>query len=391
MAGTLTVDTIQSDSSYASRINVTSNVAFSSPVNFTGGMQIGGQDASFGGMRNRIINGGMQVAQRGTSPTMTGGGDYSLDRFGHYYSSGAVTTSQSSTAPAGFTKSLLITVSTAASSPTYNFFYQKIEGLNCTDLGFGSATASPVTLSFWVRSSVTGIYSVSISNYDGDRAYAAQYTINAANTWEQKIITIPGDTTGTWYTNNSVGLYVRWNMGSASASRLISAGSWQVANADGATGSTGANTWVNTLGATFYITGVQLEKGSAASPFEHRQYGQELALCQRYYYRLVYGVAGGEPICTCAAYNSTLCFGVVQFPVSMRSAPDIDQIVSTGHYFNTGIGASYSFTHFAYNERSTTAITIYNNTSTTATSGAAYWFRSNSSYTGQKLAFTAEL
>ena len=239
--------------------------------------------AQYTGFKNRIINGAMVISQRGTSPTITGGGEYSVDRFGNYYAVNAYTSVQSTTAPAGFINSLLLTVTTASASPTYSFFYQKIEGLNCADLGFGLATASTITLSFWVRSSVTGIYSISISNAAGDRAYAVQYTINAANTWEQKTMTVPGDTSGTWLTTNGTGIYLRWNMGTSSAGRLITAGSWQAANADGATGSTGANTWANTNGATFYITGVQLEKGSTATSFDYRPYGTELALCQRYY------------------------------------------------------------------------------------------------------------
>jgi hypothetical protein len=337
--------------------------------------------------RNRIINGGMQVAQRGTSPTMTGGGDYSLDRFGHYYSSGAVTTAQSSTAPAGFTKSLLITVSTAASSPTYNFFYQKIEGLNCTDLDFGLSTASSVTLSFWVRSSVTGIYSVAITNYDGDRAYAVQYTINAANTWEQKTITIPGDTTGTWYTNNSVGLYVRWNMGSASGSRLISAGSWQVANADGATGSTGANTWVNTSGATFYITGVQLEKGTAATAFEYRPYGNELALCQRYYYLHCSGTS--KSIGRGGYFTAGQIECNIFFKVSMRVAPTLVATSGTNYYAGYRDGAGDSFNSVTIGSPSENQSLIYNNSEASGTAGqAVHWETSNAS---ASIAFNAEL
>jgi predicted secreted protein len=242
-----------------------------------------GTNAQYTGFKNRIINGAMVISQRGTSPTITGGGDYSLDRFGSYYSGNAFTSVQSTTAPAGFINSMLFTVTSTSASPTYSFFYQRIEGFNCADLGFGLSTASTITLSFWVRSSVTGIYSIALGNDGGNRSYAAQYTINSANTWEQKTITILGDTSGTWLTNNAVGIGVRWNMGTSSGSRLISAGSWQAANADGATGSTGANTWANTASATFYITGVQLEKGSTATSFDYRPYGTEFALCQRYY------------------------------------------------------------------------------------------------------------
>jgi len=285
-------------------------------------------------MRNRIINGAMMISQRGTSPTITGGGDYSLDRFGSYYSGNAFTSVQSTTAPAGFINSMLFTVTSASASPTYSFFYQRIEGFNCADLGFGLSTASTITLSFWVRSSVTGIYSIALGNDGGNRSYAAQYTINSANTWEQKSITIAGDTTGTWLTNNAVGISVRWNMGTSSGSRLISAGSWQAANADGATGSTGANTWANTSSATFYITGVQLEAGTTASPFEYRQYGTEFALCQRYYSQLggAYNIGVGQGFST-GSTNATI---YVKFPVTMRTAPTL---VSN----NMGITDNYSY------------------------------------------------
>jgi hypothetical protein len=294
--------------------------------------------AQYNGFKNRIINGGMVISQRGTSPTITGGGDYSVDRFGNYYAVNAYTSVQSTTAPAGFINSLLLTVTTASASPTYSFFYQKIEGLNCADLGFGLATASTITLSFWVRSSVTGIYSISISNGAGDRAYAVQYTINAANTWEQKTMTVPGDTSGTWLTTNGTGIFLRWNMGTSSAGRLITAGSWQAANADGATGSTGANTWANTNGATFYITGVQLEKGSTATSFDYRPYGTELALCQRYFEKnfpadvapqnsyVVNGFGGGSN--GWISFSTTSIRGpIFGFKASKRAAP-------TMTYFN---------------------------------------------------------
>ena len=262
---------------------------------------------------NRIINGAMTISQRG-SPTMSGGGDYSVDRFGNYYSGNAYTSAQSTTAPTGFANSLLLTTTTPSASPSYSFFYQKIEGLNCADLGFGTATASTVTLSFWVRASVTGVYSLAIGNNNADRAYAVQYSINAANTWEQKTMTVAGDTTGTWLKTNGVGFSVRWNMGTSSAGRLISAGSWQAVNADGATGSTGANTWANTSGATFYITGVQLEAGSSGSSFAHEFVGDTLQKCQRYFTVMPNGIFGIGTGATTISYSYHL-------PTHMRSTP----------------------------------------------------------------------
>ena len=286
-----------------------------------------GLSASF---RNRIINGAITISQRGASPTQTGGGDYSVDRFFNYYSGNAYTSVQSTTAPAGFINSLLLTITTASASPTYSFFGHKIEGLNCADLGLGTSNASPVTLSFWVRSSVAGVYSLSLSNSDGNRAYAALYTINAANTWEYKTLTIPGDTSGTWLTTNGTGIFIRWNMGTAVGSaRLISAGSWQAVNADGATGSTGANAWANTSGATFYITGFQLEKGTVATPFEYRPIGTELQLCQRYFEIIKLQDSGAETLIGIGyVYTNPNCFINYPFKVTKRAQPTMTLVGS---------------------------------------------------------------
>ena len=264
---------------------------------------------------NRIINGAMTVDQRG-SPAIAGGGEYSVDRFGSYYSGNAYTVAQSTTAPTGFANSLLLTITAPSAFRAYSFFYHRVEGLNCADLGFGTAAASTVTLSFWVRASVTGVYSIAIGNAGTPRrAYAVQYTINAANTWEQKTMTVAGDTTGTWLTTNGIGLFLRWNMGTSSANRLISAGSWQAVNADGATGSTGANTWANTSGATFYITGVQLEAGSTASPFAHENYGTTLQKCQRYYQ------APASTLQAMLYRGDGYQMSMYQYPVAMRATP----------------------------------------------------------------------
>jgi len=244
--------------------------------------------------RNRIINGAMVIDQRNAGASVTASGAFVLDRFLNYRSGGAYTVQRSTTAPTGFINSMLMTNTTAASPTTYSFFAQPIEGLNVFDLAFGAASAATITISFWVRSSVTGIYSISVTNSNGDRAYPAQYTINAANTFEYKTITVPGDTSGTWLTNTSTGINLRFDLGSPSA-RTAAAGAWASGNYDGANGSTGGTTWANTTNATFYITGVQLEKGSTATSFDYRPYGTELALCQRYYEilgRIISGISG---------------------------------------------------------------------------------------------------
>jgi hypothetical protein len=235
--------------------------------------------------KNRIINGAMQIDQRnaGAAVTRNDEATYVLDRyFAQDATDGTFTVQQSSVAPAGFTNSMLITVTTADASLAAGQLarvVQRIEGFNVADLGWGTAGAQTVTLSFWVRSSVTGAFGGALSNSAFNRSYPFTYTISAANTWEQKTITIVGDTTGTWLTNNGIGLEINFGLGVGSTFSGT-AGAW---SGSGLMSSTGATNLLATSGATFYITGVQLEKGSNATSFDYRPYGTELALCQRYF------------------------------------------------------------------------------------------------------------
>jgi len=237
--------------------------------------------------RNRIINGDMRIDQRnaGASVTNVVGPLYSIDRFWTFGTQASKFTAQRNaggvTPPVGFTNYLGITSSGAYSVSSSDFFqlYQSIEGFNTADFGWGTASAQTVTLSFWVRSSLTGTFGGSLLNGASNRVYPYSYNISAANTWEQKTVTIPGDTSGTWLTDNGAGIYLGFNLGSGSA-HSGTAGLW---SSTAYRAPTGATSVVGTSGATFYITGVQLEAGSVATPFEHRQYGQELVLCQRYY------------------------------------------------------------------------------------------------------------
>ena len=235
------------------------------------------------GFKNRIINGAMVIDQRNAgasvTPTATA---YTLDRWQFLINqSSKFTTQQSSTAPTGFINSILVTSSSAYSVLTGDYFTvrQAIEGLNVADFAWGTANAVTVTLSFWVRSSLTGTFGGAINNNAGDRSYPFTYTINSANTFEQKTITIAGDTSGTWLTTNSRGMMISFGLGFGST-YSGTAGAWAAGNFLSVTGATSV---VGTNGATFYITGVQLEVGSTATSFEYRPYGTELALCQRYY------------------------------------------------------------------------------------------------------------
>jgi hypothetical protein len=237
-------------------------------------------------LKNRIINGDMRINQRNLGTVNPTSGDtlkYTIDRFWVYNSNAAskFSVQQSSTAPAGFVNSALITV-TNAYTPTGGDEFeigQYIEGLNISDLAWGTADAKTVTLSFWVRSSVTGTFGGSLVNSGYNRSYPFSYTISSANTWEQKSITITGDTSGTWLTTNGVGIRLQFSLGVGST-KTTTANAWTAGEYYNATGSVNL---VATAGATFYITGVQLEIGTTATPFERRLYGTELALCERYY------------------------------------------------------------------------------------------------------------
>jgi hypothetical protein len=241
-------------------------------------------------LKNRIINGDMRIAQRGTGAVNNLATDayQGIDRWSTYGNAAdKYSTQQSTTAPTGFTNSMLITSLAATSVGTGGLYLgiQYVEGFNAADLAWGTASAKTVTLSFWVRSSLTGTFGGSILNNARDRCYIFSYTISAANTWEQKTITITGDTSGTWLTNNGrgIGLYFSFGTGSSLSG---TAGSWGSSELYAPTGATSV---VGTSGATFYITGVQLEQNTTATPFERRLYGQEFANCQRYYEQTVLG------------------------------------------------------------------------------------------------------
>jgi hypothetical protein len=251
----------------------------------TSGGILGAGNASI--MKNRIINGAMVIDQRnaGASVATSGGTNiYTLDRWQALYSQTSKFTVQqnagSVTPPAGFTKYLGVTSSSAYSVASGDYFSvnQAIEGFNTADLAFGTASASIVTLSFWVRSSLTGTFGGSLQNGNQDYCYPFTYTISVANTWEQKSVTVAAPTSGTWFTTNQGGLYLSFALGVGST-YSGTAGSWASGLKLSATGATSV---VGTNGATFYITGVQLEKGSTATSFDYRPYGTELALCQRY-------------------------------------------------------------------------------------------------------------
>jgi hypothetical protein len=275
------------------------------------------------GFKNRLINGAMVIDQRnaGASVSASGSTTYFTDRWSILENTdGTATGQQSTTAPTGFSNSLLFTVTSADSSLTTTqqaIIRQPIEGFNTSDLSFGTANAQTVTLSFWVRSSVTGTFSGSLRNSANDRSYPFTYAISAANTFEQKTVTIAGDTSGTWVgATNGIGLEVIFSLG-AGPDRSGTANAWAASNLVAATGATNL---MATNGATFYITGVQLEKGSTATSFDYRPYGTELQLCYRYYYE-IFPEDTNSLLCTGYVNSSTTALLSGTYPATMRVAP----------------------------------------------------------------------
>ena len=285
---------------------------------------------SLQGFRNRIINGDMRINQRGGTITVNDlAVFYGIDRFSGVGQSadGVFTMVQDTSAPSGFVNSLKVTVTTADASIGASQYYtvqQLIEGTNVSDLAWGTASAKTVTLSFWVRSSVTGTFGGSLRNANGDRSYPFTYSISAANTWEQKSVTIAGDTTGTWLTTTGIGIRVNFGIGTGS-SGVGTAGAWAGANYYSATGATNL---ISTLSATWYITGVQLEVGSVATPFERIDYGRELQLCLRYYQNS-FNVGNQPGVSTSLSdaihllsWGDGNCSGF-PFQIPMRAAPTV--------------------------------------------------------------------
>ncbi len=269
--------------------------------------------------RNRIINGHMLINQRGGTTTVNSTANtYGVDQWAGVgqATDGVFTMAQSSaTPPAGLTNFLRATTTTADASIGATQSYalrHAIEGYNVADLGWGAVGAATITLSFWVRSSLTGTFGGSIANNGNTRFYVFSYPINSANTWEQKTITVTGDTTGTWTTDTTAGIKIFFNLG-AGSTYTGAAGSWGGSTLYNVT--SGVNL-IGTLNATFDLTGVQLERGSVASNYEYRAYGQELALCMRYYET---GVTGYH-----ADVTNTGAYGPYQpFAVVKRAAPTV--------------------------------------------------------------------
>jgi hypothetical protein len=294
------------------------------------------QGTSFG-IRNKIINGAMAVNQRNTAVTTTE--TYGVDRFIFVKGNDATeSAAQSTDAPAGFSYSFRNTISVGDASigaTQFSGFKQNIEGYNIADLAFGTSSAKSVTVSFWIRSSVTGVYTGDIANSDFSRMCPFNFTINSANTWEYKTNTFPGCTDGTWNTTNGIG--IAFQIYSALGSTYASG----TANTWGTSGSNfGCGSPVNGIasnGNIFAWTGVQLEKGSQATPFEYRPYGKELMLCQRYFLKTNPNNQSTGGGLSGSAQNSNYCGTLYNLPVTMRAAPSVTRGGTADTWYVAGL------------------------------------------------------
>jgi hypothetical protein len=316
-------------------------------------------DTAVHGRRNLIINGAMQVAQRGTSGSVTTSLTYpSVDRFKtsfHGADQYAGTLSQDSEAPVGFSNSLKVTTTTAETAIANTEFFSIrhiVEAQNLQHLEYGTSDAKTMTLSFWVRSSVTGTYGISLYTQDNTRQRNTTYTINSADTWEYKTFTFEGDTTGGIDDNNGIGLEINFILAAGGNYTGTNATAWAAYANTGYGGGHTANGIATTANATWYITGVQLEVGDKSTPFEHRSFQDELLACMRYYEKS-YDYADA-PANTSGrsrygfypyGFNSNARFPIARYSVEKRAAPTMtaySQLNGTSGKMNDGSGNDYS-------------------------------------------------
>ena len=340
-----------------------------------------------GGLSNRnlIINGAMQVAQRGTSFSNVFLIGYGLDRMRHgIILAGTHTISQSTDAPEGFSNSWKMECTTASASLLAGGVFtigQVIEGQNLQHLSYGTANAKTLTLSFWVKGSKTGTHITELYNSNSTRSISATYTINSANTWEYKTITFSGDTTGTFNNDNGASLYVNlWLAASSTYSSGTLNTSW--ASSNNPDRAVGSPNYADTVGNTFQFTGLQLEVGDSSTPFEHRSYSDQLQACQRYFQRITGahksgGSVGDRGVFMGHCWSTNSMYWVHHFTTPMRSGPSVSQSNSGSSLGTWYSGGSTAAPLSALNIQSGNEMRaeMYCTLSSTLPAGNGSWFR----------------
>ena len=342
-------------------------------------------------MKNRIINGNMAIAQRGTSAVTTDE-SFPVDRFQLQVVNANLSLVQSSTAPAGFNYSIAATVTSTTSSAVTDRsrLFQNIEGFNVADLDWGTANAKTITISFWARSTVTGTYSGNVTNSGGNRSYIFTYALTA-NTWTYVTATIAGDTSGTWLKTNGNGLGLNPITFNCGANYQGTAGSWIAGDARGTSGSTYLAT--SNSGAVFNITGVQLEVGSTATSFDYRPYGTELQLCQRYFQTYGYGIGSPNdaPLGTGYYFTSTEAIVLMYFSVTMRAKPTYSSATVTNGYRYSRAGASTTINSLPYYGTSSQSIAFFGDINLPVAGSAGNAVVIYTEVAGARVNFSAEL
>ena len=355
-------------------------------ANLIGNINAGGGSSN----RNLIQNGNFVVAQRGTSFSNVTSSQFCLDRFSvDVGGGGAFNVTQDTSAPEGFEKSLKIEVNTADSSIGAGDSYrvtQAIEGQNTAQVELGASTAKAMALSFYVKSSVTGTYGVGLANNAETENFVAEYTISSANTWEKKTINIPVRTSGTWLTDNSVGIGVRWDLGSGTDYNGT-AGQWQTTSAKVYRTSSCVNL-IATGSATWFLTGVQLEVGQNPTSFEHEPFATTLHKCSRYYQQVTTGENNG-PIALATAYSSSQVSIPIPLRPEMRATPTVDVESGSNYYRFTANANNTNFDDVAKDIATRQAILLFKGSLSGMTGGEAGFFFTKS--TSARLAFSAEL
>ena len=300
--------------------------------------------------RNLIINGAMQVAQRGTSFTPATEFGYTLDRYITFFSNtgSANLTQETSSPPEGHTTYARITSTGAASVTGRNLFSQIVEGQNLAPTKWGYSDAKDVTISFWVRSSLTGDFGFAVNDINQNPCIVMKYNIASANTWEHKTLLIPATTSGDFgLTSSGRGCWLFWDLGTSSTHEYGTTDTWVDSSTKYAP--TNVQQLITVSGATLDITGVQLEVGSVATPFEHRSYGDELARCQRYYWNVVFGdTETNSTIAQGTNWNGSVGFFTIYPPVSMRTSPSLEVSNTTNQYIAYSAGVGYNISTLTF-------------------------------------------